>query len=157
MNKCSSFLTVFPHKHQLETIQCHSIFNSAIIYQPSIACSKFYPVTVPLLTVYSCSWLSKQNHHISTTINSFNVFLTYHGFHQGELPFTRTFTYSFLFDGLFLLLCLWTILLQLCTLLFLFSWLQFQMLLLCQFFCHQWQHFQHKVEVTLWLLKASFD
>ena len=36
-------------------------------------------------------------YHISATINSFNGFLTYH-----RLPFT----YSFLFDGLFLLLCL---------------------------------------------------
>ena len=109
----------FLHKHQRKIIQSHFFFNSAIIYQPSIACSKFYPVTVPLLTVHSSSWFCKKNHHISATINSFNGFLTYHGFHQGELPFTRTFTYYVLFNGIFLLLCLWKILLQLCTLLLL--------------------------------------
>ena len=133
--------TGFPHKHQLGTIQCHSVFNSAMIYimyQPSIACSEFYPVTVPLLTVHSSSWFCKQNHHISATINSFNGFLTYHGFHQGELPFTYSFSPILYLENSASIMHSSSA----ATLLFFFSWLLFQMLLLYQFFFHQWQYFQ---------------
>ena len=114
----------FPHKHQLETIQRHSVFNSAmiyIIYQPSIACSKFYPVTVLLLTIHSSSWFCNQNHYISATINSFNGFLTYHG-----LPFTRIVASD-------ISLCLVAV----------------QMLLLCHLLFHQWQHFQQSPPLEL--------